>query len=752
MSQPRRTPLLKSLRFQTLSYLLLLLLVVGVVSFVAGSRIMDQSLKAYEKDVATERFARITQGVELSLQAVQGSATDYAQWDDSFNFMQDGDTTYLEDNYYASALENLGVDFVLFIRSDGSVQTVVDGRNEEPVFGLAETSELAPVLTRFRDAKPTRDTPNGYYLTTLGGIPIALCYARIEPSEAGENPPHLGWLVMARILDDKGLQNLRQLTGANILLYPTAAQDKFPLPTGYLSASLTDQLGLSPLTLAADPPPTLSQQRITGQKMLAWNTVAMVVLAALIAVFLLDRLILCRLATFSRLAETHLDHKGDSSITWPVKGSDELDTLATSLNKMVESLKDAERKLRDDQMELLSTKQNLESANRLKDSFLATISHELRTPMNGIVGAQELLKSATPTAYQKECLDTLSDSSALMSSMVERILLFSELQSGTVKLQPTVVHLQHWVQRMQRVWASTIQSKQLQSKPVQFQVECDTLPEAWIKADTVKLDQFIQELLRNAEKFTQQGSITLRLSEQKLNDRWHLIVDVKDTGIGIPKHQQDAVMDMFRQTAARYTRSHGGLGIGLAITREIIRVLEGEWEFTSEEGQGTHIQARIPIVIAEAPATPAPAPVTSERPVMPRMSGPGRILLVEDNPVNQKIMIKILEMLGWPYQLAVNGQEAVDWAQRESFSIILMDCQMPVMDGLEATRLIRQGNNPNQFTPIIAVTANVSDLDRDNCMSVGMNAYLAKPVKPQHIHEAISHWAPPSDTGKREAV
>lgn len=735
MPQPKRVQRLKSLRFKTLAWLLLLLLGVGIVTFVAGYHLMDRSLQTYEQSMASERLARITQGIGLSLKAMQSAATDYAQWDESYDYMQTPNLDYLERNYYASALENIAADFVLFVNDQGTLVSYVDGRQQEPLFDLPPSPGLTDALTPFKTHAAKLKAANGYYLTTLDGTAFAISYAAIRPSDDTLAAPHVGWLLMARLLNNKGLEQLRQLTGTHLEIVTNQDNPSTSIPTGYLIAKLQDSLGTSPIAVAVDPPPSLNEQRATSQKMLAWNTVLMMVVASLLTVFLLDRMILQRLGIFSRLAEAHQEREDDGVMSWPVRGSDELDTLATSLNNMVDSLQDAKRKLREDQVELLAIQQRLESANRLKDSFLATISHELRTPMNGIVGAQELLKSTPTTPYQRECLDTLSDSSTLMSSMVERILLFSELQSGTVKLKPQVVHLAQWAERMQKVWASIFNDK-----PIDFRVECDARAASHVSMDIIKLDQFVQELLRNAEKFTQRGQVTLALSEVEVDSRWFLVVDVKDTGIGIPRHQQEAVRDMFRQTAARYTRSHGGLGIGLAITREVIRVLDGEWQLTSEEGQGTHIQARIPIALAEAPALPdatpeLPAPTTA------RSSGPGRILLVEDNPVNQKIMIKILEMLGWSYQLAVNGQEAVEHAQRESFSIILMDCQMPVMDGLEATRIIRQTGNRNQFTPIIAITANVSDLDRDNCMSVGMNAYLPKPVKPQHIHDAIRHWA-----------
>lgn len=725
---------MKSLRTQTLLYLLLLMAVVGLVSYLAGVHVMNASMANYEDRLAGERYTRVVQATESAAHSLQRSAGANAIWNDARDFMNGALPDHLEGNYQRGALDTYGTDFVLFVKPDGTLHAAVDGRGDNIEFLTGQDGRFAPLVTEINARLDALTRLGGYMIRPFGGQPVMMSYAGITSSDPSPSDPVAGWLMFCRIMDQDTIASINQSAGAVASVFPSgeAVSGLDAATTGLLK----DSFGDTGLTLASDAAPSMDGQRNVSQSMMAFNTIILVILAALAVSVLLDRLVLRRLAHFSELAQRQQAGitQGDA-VVWPVRDSDELDTLAISLNGLVDNLRAAEHTLRDEQAEIIEAKRKLEVANRMKDTFLATISHELRTPMNGIIGAFELLKTSSPTPYQKECLDTLRESSTHMLSMVERILLFSELQSGSVRKKPQTIHLEQWSDLMRRVWAINFRQKKLP-----FTLTCDNIVEPWISVDAAKIDQFVQELLRNAEKFTSEGSVSMRISQTQADAKLFLDFEVRDTGSGIAADQLDHIAESFRRTEGRYSRGMGGLGIGLAITKEIVHVMDGEWHIQSEgAGKGTVITATIPVEKAEplVHEAPKPAPVAAGN----GRFGPGRILLVEDNPVNQKVMIKILEMLGWPYRLAENGEEAVRYASEEAYSLILMDCQMPVMDGLEATKVIRATNNPNQLTPIIAVTANVSDLDRDNCMAVGMNAYLPKPVKPAVIKEAISSWA-----------
>lgn len=377
----------------------------------------------------------------------------------------------------------------------------------------------------------------------------------------------------------------------------------------------------------------------------------------------------------------------------------------------------------------------LEKANRLKDSFLGTISHELRTPMNGIIGTLELLKTSNIDQHQKECITTLDASSVQMLAMVERILLFSELQSGGIRLQPSALNIQAWASQLEAQWAALFLGK-----GVQFHVRVGPLLSPWIMVDSKKLDSLVSELLSNAHKFSAQGEVWVDLQEVSDGAQLQWVLEIADSGIGIPADQLNNITESFRQGQSAYNRQYGGLGIGMAIIKEIIAAMLGQWTVDSTAGQGTRIRVVIPVLTAAAPVQPEPVrPATVTNVVTPENR---RILVVEDNAVNQIVMKKILDSLGWEYRIANNGEEAVDAARDKPFALILMDCQMPVMDGFAATQAIRAGENLNARTPIVAVTANATDEDRDHCIAVGMNDYLKKPVKPRDISTIITRYVP----------
>jgi signal transduction histidine kinase/CheY-like chemotaxis protein len=431
-----------------------------------------------------------------------------------------------------------------------------------------------------------------------------------------------------------------------------------------------------------------------------------------------------------------------------------------------------QRAVVDAKQKLEMSNRALEKANRLKDSFLGTISHELRTPMNGIIGTLELLKSTSVDQHQRECLTTLEHSSAHMLSMVERILLFSELQSGSVRVQTSALEVATWRQKIKQTWTPMFTAKGLR-----FSIYIDAACSDWVSVDTKKLDYLINELLSNALKFTSQGDVTLEIQQKNTGTEAQWMLEVTDNGVGIPAEQLQLITESFRQGQSTYNRQYGGLGIGMAICKELVTALNGEWRVQSAQGAGTRISIVIPVVpvtmpvIAPTvsvqtatPATPqsmpkdvtaAPGSVTAPAsaidvmphagtkegvPLVPTSAAalkPPAILVVEDNAVNQMVMKKILESLGWTYCIANNGVEAVEKAREKPFALILMDCQMPVMDGFAATESIRAGDNLNQATPIVAVTANATDQDRDHCMASGMNDYLKKPFKPNDIKRII---------------
>ena len=404
------------------------------------------------------------------------------------------------------------------------------------------------------------------------------------------------------------------------------------------------------------------------------------------------------------------------------------------------------------QTAVLAAKSRLEESNRelaltneLKDAFLGTISHELRTPMNGVIAALELLKQSTLDDKDRSLLNTMSLSSETMLTMIERILCFSELQSKTTQLHLETVNLEVWLKQLDSHW-----KQQCDVKKIHWQLKSSIPSPTWLSIDMRKVDMLLSELISNAIKFTPNGTITLEISFTNIADVSALSITLSDTGIGIPTERRHELFKPFHQLQYKFDRQYGGLGIGLALSQELANVLGGSLALLDQDKnvQGTTIRCIFPIrqvdVAEQKPAELSVLASANAKSRTVKVNNPDHqalnILIVEDNPVNQMIMKTIMASLGHRYELAEDGERAVVAAKQQHFDLILMDCQMPVMDGFEATRQIRKSVALNAKTPIIAVTANAMEGDRQRCLDAGMDDYIKKPVKPRVIDEALQHW------------
>lgn len=400
--------------------------------------------------------------------------------------------------------------------------------------------------------------------------------------------------------------------------------------------------------------------------------------------------------------------------------------------------------------EKLEKKNNeLMLGNRLKDEFLATISHELRTPMNGVVGALELLDVSELDHGQQCNVDAGTRSARDMMRLIDDLLGFSELQSGSYQMDLEVFELK---QALLQLHAKFLGQSALKGIQFEFSVD-DRLPSHW-KADKGRMMLIIYHLLENAIKFTEKGSVLFAIKpcdnpkttveakrfEELENDdadfQW-VEISVKDTGIGISKEKISEIFSAFLQVDGSYARKYGGLGIGLAICKKTVNLLGGEIRVESEKGRGSKFTVKLPLLVADYGSAELSAQKKEVVELPVNLQGRVQALVVEDNQVNQKVLRGILKKLGCEVATADNGKQAIETMRDQSFDVIFMDCQMPVMDGFEATKRIRQSNTSNSTVPIIAVTANVLSSDRERCLKAGMNDYIKKPVKLAQIKDAL---------------
>jgi signal transduction histidine kinase/ActR/RegA family two-component response regulator len=372
--------------------------------------------------------------------------------------------------------------------------------------------------------------------------------------------------------------------------------------------------------------------------------------------------------------------------------------------------------------------QRAASANQAKSQFLANMSHEIRTPMNGIMGMTDLTLDTTLTASQRSYLEAVKSSAASLLVILNSILDFSKIEAGKIELEFIAFDIGQLV-------SDTLQGIQVRAKEKHLVLRFDSpqdLP-ARLVGDPGRLRQVLSNLCDNAIKFTSAGEVTVALQLSAVSEKVvEAIFSVADSGIGIAPEKMKSIFDAFSQADASTTRSYGGTGLGLAISASLVELMGGRIRVESIEGKGStfHFSVRLARELALSATTSMQAPALSVTTVRHGQSAMRqlKVLLVEDHPINQLMMSTILKRAGHSVTVAANGELAVEQFSDSAWDLILMDIQMPVMGGLEATRLIRAKEVAGQRTPIIGVTANAREEDSDRCIEAGMDAHLSKPV------------------------
>ncbi|MGH8016732.1 MAG: ATP-binding protein [Opitutaceae bacterium] len=661
--------------------------------------------------------------------------------------LEDGPT--LEDYLETSTLGEVGDDIAVVAYASTEKGFLAGVSRDSSVTGRSFFDSVSAARQENAADRNRRMLAIGSKVYNVLAVPVVLA----------ENEPPLGVLFIGVRFDDAAAQHLKELTRSEIVLYaadiPVVGTVQGAALANLVLTRATTELQINGEHFLAkggssdlfDPGSGLryvllasyegSLEALAHTRIVFVGVSVACILVACVVVPAWVRKIISPLRALRDGADAV--GRGDFTRRLAIASRDECGELAESFNRMTDNLQQSRTQLEDTVATLRETQEVLraardaaEAANRAKSEFVANMSHEMRTPMNGIIGMASLLLSEDLPPEQREYGETIRSSASGLLYIIDEVLDISKLESGQFEICPQPTELRPCVEGLISRFQTACAKKQIE---IAWHIAPDV--PAIVMLDPARLKQVLSNLVENALKFTERGRITIRITRASRGADL-LQISVEDTGIGIPADRIDRLFKPFSQVESSATRSYGGVGLGLAIANRIVELMRGTIEATSTPGSGSKFQFTI-----HAPAQPGAAAeqkrvssTCSGSPAAPAtlaQNHPLTILVVEDNPVNTRVLQLILKKLGYAADCVVNGQEALERIEHKTYDVVFMDLQMPVLDGLGATRKLRETHSIEEPPYIIALTANARQEDREACAAAGMQAFMSKPARVEGI-------------------
>ena len=482
----------------------------------------------------------------------------------------------------------------------------------------------------------------------------------------------------------------------------------------------------------------ISASRTMGMAALAVVSVTIIVTSILI-LLVLKRLVLTPVSRLRKAA--HAMGAGELLTPVNVKTEDELAELGKTLEDMGTNLHRTQEDLLLKARALEAATDKAKAASEAKSQFLAHMSHEIRTPIYGVLGMAEVLSYTGLDDKQKGSVESIMRSGRILKAIISDVLDFSRIEAGKLDLQEEEFDLPLLVSDLKGLF-----SERARKKGLKLEWELPSRPLPMMIGDRGRIGQILINLIGNAIKFTSQGSVSFSVEvEETAGDRVSLCFDVRDTGPGLGRETQETIFNAFTQAESGSTLNRGGAGLGLAISKELAELMDGDLGVTSAPGKGSVFRFTVALRRTDTETVPAQSADAADLKESQERTNEltGTVLLAEDNPVNQAVTNAMLENLGFRVEIVGTGRSAVDSVSKRDFDALLLDCDMPDIDGFEAAQIIRareQSNGHAARLPIIAQTANAFKDDRDRCLAAGMDDFISKPFTQDDLHRVLSRW------------